>query len=231
MEIIPKEIVENPFKLLPGYGKQIGQVQVHGYHDAASIVEGKVDETNKASFVPSSHSDAVTVFLNEDGRRIGAKRYARLYPAAELITEMIHEAGGQNLSPEEMEPPETTLSVYREGNVQCYDVSGDPAELIMGTDFKSIPGEVHMEFRREAQTIYYEKGKVISEEKYLENQSPAVMLMSNHNDGESHCVGDDDSIELRGQISNLSPVTEQTVSGDRINSIPNRIVWTAKKGG
>ena len=220
MEIIPKEIVENPFKLLPGYGKQIGQVQVHGYHDAASIVEGKVDETNKASFVPSSHSDAVTVFLNEDGRRIGAKRYARLYPAAELITETIREAGGQNLSPEEMEPPETTLSVYREGNVQCYDVSGDPAELIMGTDFKSIPGEVHMEFRREAQTIYYEKGKVISEEKYLENQSPAVMLMSNYNDGES-----------RGQISNLSPVTEQTVSGDRINSIPNRIVWTAKKGG
>jgi len=101
----------------------------------------------------------------------------------------------------------------------------------MGTDFKSIPGEVHMEFRREAQTIYYEKGKVISEKKYLENQSPAVMLMSNHNDGESHCVRDDDSIELRGQISNLSPVTEQTVSGDRINSIPNRIVWTAKKGG
>ena len=106
MEIIPKKIVENPFKLLPGYGKQIGQVQVHGYHDAASIVEGK-----------------------------------------------------------------------------------------------------------------------------LENQAPVVMLMSNHNDGESHCVGDDDSIELRGQIPNLSPVTEQTVSGDRINSIPNRIVWTAKKGG
>ena len=73
MEIIPKEIVENPFKLLPGYGKQIGQVQMHGYHDAASIVEGKVDETNKASSVLSSHSDAVTVFLNEDGRRIGAK--------------------------------------------------------------------------------------------------------------------------------------------------------------
>ena len=221
MEIIPKEIIENPFKLLPGYGKQIGQVQMHGYHDAASIVEGKVDETNKASSVLSSHSDAVTVFLNEDGRRIGAKRYARLYPAAELITEMIREAGGQNLSPEEMEPPETTLSVYREGNVQYYDVSGDPAELMMGTDFKSIPGEVHMEFRREAQTIYYEKGKVISEEKYLENQSPAVMLMSNHNDGESHCVGDDDSIELKGQISNLSP-------GDRFNSVPNRIVWTAK---
>ena len=221
MEIIPKEIVENPFKLLPGYGKQIGQVQVHGYHDAASIVEGKVDETNKASFVSSSHSNAVTIVLNEDGRRIGAKRYARLYPAAELITETIREAGGQNLSPEEMEPPETTLSVYREGNVQCYDVSGDPAELMMGTDFKSIRGEVHMEFRREAQTIYYKKGKVISEEKYLENQAPAVMLMSNHNDGESHCVGDDDSIELRGQISNLSP-------GDRINSVPNRIVWTAK---
>ena len=104
MKIIPKEIVENPFKLLPRYGRQIGQVQVHGYHDAASI--------------------------------------------------------------------------------------------------------------------YYEKGKVISEEKYLENQSPAVMLMSNYNDGES-----------RGQISNLSPVTEQTVSGDRINPIPNRIDWTAKKGG
>ena len=104
--------------------------------------------------------------------------------------------------------------------MQCYDVSGGPAEPTMGTDFKSIPREVHMEFRREAQTIYYEKGKVISEEKYLENQSPAVMLMSNYNDGES-----------RGQISNLSPVTEQTVSGDRINSIPNRIVWIAKKGG
>lgn len=115
MEIIPKEIIENPFSLMPGYG-QVGQV--HDCRDAASVADGEIME---ADLAPADHRQAAAVFLDEHGRRVGAKRLARLYPVAAMLTETIRQAVTEG---EDTELAEMAMSACQGGETRHCDAAG-----------------------------------------------------------------------------------------------------------